>query len=370
MRTERALAALRAADPADAETVAALLPTIDVAHVHALDVPEFVPAVQTPHSHSSGWHWVYPVAAVAAVLAVVVGVSVATREHHSRPEGAQPAPPSATPTSQAAGTTQNEQRKATAQAYLEQLVGSLRPHNGAPSPTRPEAVLDHPSSISMNENELDAVRWYTSPDSVADAVAWVKAHPPFGAKQTGTAETLGGPALRQEVDSVYFALDPGRDYVDGVGINVDATPHGDGSAIRIDAVGAWVPARTSGSPIPSISSVDIAIIRNGVGANPSAPTVLRTLAGAIPQRLADEINALPPYATGTYNCGAILAGTYRDDLEFHTLDGRTFAVQVRVGGCGGVAVTAAGRRPQQLAAGTVDEDVLSVLGLPLDYGMK
>jgi hypothetical protein len=225
----------------------------------------------------------------------------------------------------------------------------------------PVPALDEPFQSPGTTNVIDQKRWWTAPGTVADAIAYVKAHVAAPLLAEGSVSGSGGvgPAL----DGLILGLVEHRsDAYTGLQLLFSVVAYGDGVAVRVDSQAVWLPERTAAEQIPAdVTEVDIVVDRGT-----HAATVRKTLAGDAARSIAQLVNSLPTANPGARSCP--MDPGFTDVLTFRGA-GPTIVVTATVGGCASVQVgTPNGTQPTLDGAVRVDAAVTRALGLPTDYG--
>jgi hypothetical protein len=306
-------------------------------------------------THRPPRRWLAPALAAAVVSALGITLAITLSGDSNNPP--RPKIQAQLPTPGA------ESPKAVALRDLQQLL------DDAPLP--PGAQLAHEVSRlrvpfgTGSPNDLDRARFYSTPGTVAAALAYVKHHVPGGMTLDSSGSSSGGGV--PDVESVTY-VSPTKLF-----LSYSMTSGRGGIAIRVDAQTTWVPNRPSWSFVPdSVTSVDVTIVRKaynkGMG---GAPTVRRTLTGDRARELAAAVNDLPPAAPeGIHSCPAMLVDA-SDVVVFHSPNGNLRLAHTG-GGCAfNAAITAPPSKREALVPGAAFTNaVLRELGLPVGYGMR
>ncbi|HEY3738132.1 MAG TPA: hypothetical protein VGL26_11900 [Jatrophihabitans sp.] len=284
-------------------------------------------------------HWGFAVAAsaVAAMLiAGLISVQGATSAAPLSPDGL---------------------RTVAARAHLVQLLRSAPRLPGAqPAAATGESALSHPAVWYGDPDTLDAPTWFTAPGSIKDGVTYLAAHAP----PEVTNESSGSGS---DYADIIFAATP-TEVITGVQIAYTIVPSGKGVAVRVDASGVLLHVRDPATYVQDATSVDVDVIRTG------APAVNLRPTGAAVSTLADTVNRMTPgLSTATGDC-ARMQGEHSDVLTFHSPQ-HTYVLMAPLG-CTDDRTTLAidGGAPLELRqSAELDTAVLTVLGLPMNYGL-
>ena len=231
----------------------------------------------------------------------------------------------------------------------------------------PLAALNEPAE-TPGAQHVQETRFWTAPGSVNDAISYLSAHPPQNMRSDGGG-SLSGPDI-PTTRTLDFEADDFRS------LEYSVVAYRDGIAIRADARVLWAPRRLPADTVPpSVSSVDVLVVRQNPQLHQGAPTARRTLTGTAARALADFVNRLPrAIPTGYVSCPADIGGErWSDRLVFHSA-GPTARVEVNLAGCASTTFTVGHRQPIQLsftfpgAIAGIDRQILSALGLPANYG--
>jgi hypothetical protein len=154
----------------------------------------------------------------------------------------------------------------------------------------PDEALSEPSSPFL----LDVARWWSLPISSADALAWVRAHPPSGlrASAQGSGTGPGGP-----FPYLAFADTSTEAYTQPT-LLIEVVSRGSGeSAMRADGQTVWVPLRPPVEKVPpDVSAVRLRARRGG------KVIARRRVSGSTAADLVRLANALDRDNRGVFEC--------------------------------------------------------------------
>jgi hypothetical protein len=356
--------ALRAADPCASDHAGRddEVWTSGPADLRVADLPPEPGTSERIINRPGLWQRWYLSAAVVIVVVGVLAAGLAVRDHTAAP-ASHPGVGGASDVSPGHGT--NRQRTVQAVARLlarapilpgshevDQLPGFGRISGG-----------------SANPNLIDQAHFYTAAGSMSDVITYFQQHPGAGF----TTDADGGVSGSHGWLGRNLTIVPTHDLPFGVSttayanlqLSVTVVPYHGGVAFRMDSEAIWRLDRTAAEHIPaSVTGVEVLVDRRDV--SPQAPNVRRLLPAADARRLAAIINLLVTVAPpGVTDCPADQGFT--DTLTF-TGAGRPLTAGVEVQGCGGVLVRSDGDAQPALADGPVDQTLMSMLGLPPNYG--
>lgn len=286
---------------------------------------------------------------LSALTIAAIGLTVALRT----PAPNRPAPPVAQP---------SPDPKTAATARIEAALRNAPMPPGA-YPVRP-LHLDVPGVGSGSPNEVRESEDWLAPGSPGQAIGYLVGHPPRGM----TAQSGSSASGVFEVDFASSA--PAAGY--GTELDYVALDYHGAVAIEVVAWTVWVPDRPAWSYAPkTVTSADVTIVRHPYTRDsPGAPTVRRTLTGTAAQRLAAQLDRLPPQAPeGVHPCPPPLIEA-SETVVFHSPAG-DLRVEHTFGGCAlNAEITTAGHTAAPvLVKGTdVADAALRALGLPANYG--
>lgn len=186
--------------------------------------------------------------------------------------------------------------KGLAQAESRRLLAAVTvPPGSRAAPTAPAAALDHPAEQPQSGDLVDTAAWWTLPLSTADALDWLRTHPPAGV-------TVDGPGA---VDDEPFLLEEttGTRQYERPQLVLALAPLGRGaSALRADAQVTWFPERSAAEQTPTGAGTTA---RLGYRRAADGPLLgARTVTGPAAGRIAVAFDALQVRPPGTYGCGA------------------------------------------------------------------
>ena len=222
--------------------------------------------------------------------------------------------------------------------------------------------LTQPFETRASQNLVTRTRSWTAPGSVDAAVRYLKSHAPPGMTLGGWSTSNGGTGPQTEGVAFESRSELELTYT-------LAASHG-AVAVRADASTIWVPARPSWSMLRTpLADGQAVIIRQNPQLHGGAPTIRRALSPNALRRVVDAIDALPLSADiGAHSCPATVGGEVWRDTVTVRAGGRSVRIVDNLSGCATLEVTV-GTRTVQLG-GSIDGVLLSLLGLPADYGAR
>lgn len=313
-------------------------------------------------------------AAAAVVAAIAISVSLLPRSNPTvAGEGTASNPPtsvpSSTPPTSSSSPAPGDDPRERAEALLTTLLAGVEPLPGAlPSDTPPdEAVKSAPEGYGP-PNVLEHDRWWTAPGSVNDALQYYRTHTPDDLTLSGTASRSNTKTGEVGPESLMFDY-PDTSYAHGVQVLISVIAHDGGVAVGAYTIGVWIPERDPAFTIVGATSVDVTVRRDALPGNEGrigAPTVHRTLDGAVVDQLAQLVNALPVELPSARHCPN-MAGIFEDKLVFATQSGPIHVLDT-VNGCPVIGITLPGGQHGLFASGDLDATLMELLGLPKNYG--
>jgi hypothetical protein len=271
-----------------------------------------------------------------------------------------------TATSPSPGTPQ---QRAAAEAGL--MLKDFAPPPGArqvsASPAPSSTISKGPQAVRPADDDVvTATAWWLAPGDPQGLLNWEVAHiPPLYV--LFSQGTVGKGSW-----SDNYQLKPVAGLFDDRALAVSTTSAGHGqTAIRVDALVDWIPARASGDTIPVTTAVVTAVLTRNVGDMSRAKQVPVSTAtitdpGQV-RAIVAYLNDLPVQPPGvTYNCPPFEGGTLT--LTFRArADGPPLATAYGiVSGCQMLQLTVTGRQPISWplgAAGNWFNQVMRVTGL-------
>jgi hypothetical protein len=234
-------------------------------------------------------------------------------------------------------------RAGVANREADDLFASLRlPPGATASPTAPAGtggLLDAPpASTSAPTVTVYRHEWWVEPGRPGDVLAYVRAHPPAGAKVTTT-----GASAEPGHRATFVGYErPATRVLSMRTLYVEVTKAGGGqTGVRADAEVVWIVPRPAWEHVHGARSVKLAL--PGHHAVIAEPAKVRRI-----ERL---VNGLPRVQPGAVNCPSGLL-TGRAHLVFRDAAGRPFARSlVDPGGCGIVTLRIHRRRGPPLDGG-------------------
>jgi hypothetical protein len=247
------------------------------------------------------------------------------------------------------------------------LTSFAVPPGGRPVQSPPlvdAGVLKQLSQAPGDPDLVDRAAWFTAPGAPASVLAWEKQHIPHKFTWTGNS-TISGPPLTEPAPTDMYQLPPVDDVLDSRQLWVEAVRDGDNTAIRIDALVTWLPARTASDQVPAqAKAVTITMsLRPSQGSEkPPKPATITDPAKV--RKLAALINSLPVYTPGLRRClpneiGASLTLTFRASPQGPPLAAATS----QLSSCQDITLTIGGK-PQPDLRGTIGLKILTIAALP------
>jgi len=239
-------------------------------------------------------------------------------------------------------------RRAAADAAA--LLGSFRPPPGARSepsePTGAPSELDRPMMVPNTPQLVIRTRWWTVPEAPNTVVAWAAAHPPKGMSSVGGGSESGG-ATSEFMTSFLAPSVPDVLPSRRLMVQAAAAPGGR-TALRVDALDTWSPARSASDAIPPATRLTVratAPRRRPGSPGPTTPAAITVTDPKVIAQVADLVAARPLVGGGVLHCPADTGGQL--DLTFASAtDPRLATVRVDASGCGFVSLVVHGaRRP-------------------------
>jgi hypothetical protein len=298
-----------------------------------------------------------PVAALfacAALLAAVAGcASPAAPAPRSSPAGVTgltgtSAPSKGTPKQQAA-------------ADAARMLKAFAPPPGARAVSRspvPSSQLSAgpQGSRPSDDDVVTRTAWWLAPGGPQQLLSWEAAHIGAGYHRNGSGRS--GPGVYNE----FFEVPAVPGLFDQRELTVSAAAAGHGqTAIRVDAMVDWIPARAPGDTVPATAKVAVLTeTRDGNGKPPVVATTTLTDAKQV-ATLAAYLNGLPVNPPGAvYSCPAAIGGgsivvAFRDRADGPALaEGiATFA------GCAFLSFTMPGQSPAGIGGPSAGNDLLA-----------
>jgi hypothetical protein len=234
---------------------------------------------------------------VVAVIAVAAAVAIAS----ARSGGVYAGP----------GHT-SAANKAAAKADAAELLTRVQLPPGATlSSTEPAGdggTLRRPPEQPATPNLVDEHAWWTVSGTAADVLAYVNAHPPPGAKLTGSL----GPSSPPVVMTVEFGWPPVPNVLQqrSLAVTVVQLPH-NVTGVRTDGSDIWITPRPAAERVPAAADRLRVTVFSGTAVT-QAPLTFTSRSRV--RAAAAVINSLPLFPPGAYNCPADFGITVR--LEF------------------------------------------------------
>jgi hypothetical protein len=264
------------------------------------------------------------------------------------------------------------ENKAAAQSDAAALLAGLSlPPGAAQSSTEPvgdDALLAGPEESPATPNVLDDHAWWVVPDTPAEALGYLRAHLPSGARRSGEGQSgkRGGPRVVFET----FEWPSIAGVLSQRSLDVEVVPLSNTSTgLRADAQVVWVTLRSPSEVIPPGAHVLRISARSTIAGNrpnqrPFTVTSLRKI-----KHIVALLNALPVSQPGVTNCPVDFGIDVR--LAFYGHDASPLAVAtVDAGGCSGVTLAIGGRAEPELEGEGLITGVDRVLGCKLDMSPR
>jgi hypothetical protein len=299
-----------------------------------------------------------PIAATlgCAAAAVLAGCSVVQAPSASRHSD----PPVRARVVSASGNTPKQRAEADVAAIVKRFV---KPSGASEVSSAPVAVLKNATPPRPASPDVATkTTWWVAPGDPRKVLAWEASHLPklFHLYGTGTAST--------GVWDDDFSLPNVKGVLISRDLSVAVTADGQGkTAIRVDAVAQWLPARTPADMLPK--GVRVVTISQHLGLNahgkkpPEPATISDTKEVA---KIVALINAQPLFPPGAYNCPM-------DDGQSVTMRFRAKAggpviavATLETSGCTGIDITVGGKQKPSRGPGvgwTVTVQALKIAGL-------
>jgi hypothetical protein len=210
------------------------------------------------------------------------------------PTGARTATSPATSPSPGTGSPQ-QQAKADAAAILAAFVPPPGTRRLAGAPPSTLGVLSTPGWTTTDPDLVDDTSWWLVPAPASQVEAYEIGHLPnrFTSSATG-----GVDGTTVHTWTLPTTLPAGERQLMLTMARADATH----TAVRVDAVVTWQPARPAGTFLPSgIQAVTVTAMRGGNDKNkPPAPVTVTDPARV--QQLVSLVNGLPLFPPGPFSC--------------------------------------------------------------------
>jgi hypothetical protein len=279
-------------------------------------------------------------AAVGVIAAVALGALTASASGSGRVIGSPNRP---VPSHR--GSANRRLARLDAARALSRLRLPAGATRSATEPAGDRGELARPAARQLG-NMVDWHQWWVLPRSAADVDAFLRTHPPVGARLTFSAETVP----KEEPPSQLvegFTWPAVRGRLSTRQLLVAVAPLGDGaSGVRVDAQAVWITPRAAAEPIPRRATRLEVELRHGpqVVAGPFTFTARRRVA-----RVRSLINSLPAAQPGPQSCPN--EAGYDVRLTFISSRAATLAlVNADPQGCEGVELTLGDRRRTSLTS--------------------
>jgi hypothetical protein len=295
-------------------------------------------------------------AACAAAAAVVAGcASPAAPAPRSSPAGVT----GLTGTSAPAKGTPKQQAAADAARMLK----AFTPPSGARAVSRspvPSSQLSAgpQGSRPSDDDVVTRTAWWLAPGDPQQLLSWEAAHIGAGYQRNGSGRS--GPGVYNE----FFAVPAVPGLFDQRELTVSAAAAGHGqTAIRVDAMVDWIPARAPGDTVPATARVAVLTETkdtNVHGKPPAVATATLTDARQV-AALAAYLNRLPVNPPGAvYSCPAAIGGgsiavAFRARPDGPSLAGAVATFE----GCAFLSFTMPGQSPAEIGGPGAGNDLLA-----------
>ena len=207
---------------------------------------------------------------------------------------------------------------------------------------------------------ITRTNWWSSTLSVNAALDWMRAHPP-----TGLFPSISGSGSAQMI--VFQGNGSGViDQVTGYA-QIFTLPDGE-TGIQTSSVIVYQPDRPAQETIPTAAKLVAVPDFPGSGGRGGGSAIFTDQTEI--NRVAQIINALPTASLGTFSCPADNASGL--DLKFESSSGTILAqVLMNASGCGGTAVSTAGKQQPTLASGAQTiQEIQDILGTRWQLGFS
>ena len=231
-----------------------------------------------------------------------------------------------------------------------------------------------PPETPVDPDLVERTAWWSTTQAPATLLAWLTAHPAAGTALDGSSTSnpaapasAGSPASTGAADlwTRDFAAPAVPEVISQrlLEAAVTALPYG-GSALRVDAIVTYLPAKPAGETIPIAAMLEV---------TPTLPSVPSSgnAAGVSPVAVTDPVqiaeitslvNGLPTMTDGAVNCPMDDGAGIR--IDFRSASGTELAQAVIAAtGCRTVAVTVGGAAQPALSGGDqLSGQIMAVLG--------
>lgn len=305
-------------------------------------------------------HFSAPLAAVIAVVLIAVSVTLIVRLTNTS-QGDRPAATQLrAPTSPMSVAPNNAKARAVTRAKKILDLAVTVP-NSSIALHPPVDSLEKPPSVP-GEEFVEETRFWTAHGTVQAAALYLLNHKPDGMSLYGSGHSSYGNGVVQ-----HLTFSKGSN--DSLWYSVAAFGHG--VAVRADAQVLWAPDRNSSTQTipPSVTSVDITIVRQSYSQHSGSPTVHRVITGRSASKLAKVVDQLHrAIPVDQISCPPDQEGARRyDALKFNTKT-KPATVQIQLVGCSSIRFRLDGESPVLLHGPKLNETVLHLAGLPANYG--
>jgi len=263
------------------------------------------------------------------------------------------------------------ENEAAAHAEAEALLAQVPlPPGATPSATEPagdDSLLARPAEGPPDTpNVVDDHDWWVLPGTPREALAYIKAREPAEARYNFTHGSGGGPGEPQN-EFMVFTWPPVAGVLDTRQLALEAVQlPGHSTGLRADAEVVWLTPRPASEVIPAgarvmrISVLDVIALK--IKQRPLVVTNPRRIA-----RVVALLNALPAWQPGVSGCPNDSGVRVRLVLRLRRHLTPQAVADINPEGCGGVALTIAGKRQPALEGGfALMAKIERVLGIRLD----
>jgi hypothetical protein len=305
-----------------------------------------------------------PVAVLAACAALAAAVTGC-----ASPSRSTPAAPAARSTPAAAATGQTSAPalskgtpKQQAAADAARMLTAFAPPSGARAVSRSPVLSSQLSagpqgSRPSDDDVVTRTAWWLAPGDPRQLLSWEAAHIGAGYHRNGSGQN--GPGVYNE----FFEVPAVSGLFDQRELTVSAAAAGHGqTAIRVDAMVDWIPARAAGDTVPATAKVAVLTETRdaGHGKPPAVATATLTDVKKV-AALAAYLNGLPVNPPGgVYSCPAAIGGgsvavAFRARPDGPVLAGAT----ATFAGCAFLSFTMPGQTAAAISGADAGNDLLA-----------
>lgn len=240
------------------------------------------------------------------------------------------------------------------------MVAAFTPPPGAravsrsPAPSSPLSAGPQGSQPS-DDDAVTRSAWWLAPGDPRELLSWEAAHVGGGDHRDGTG--MNGPGVYNE----FFALPAVAGLFDERELTVSATAAGHGqSAIRVDAMVDWIPARAPGDAVPPTARVAVLTETRDAGGGRPAATVTLTRATQV-NALAAYLNGLQADLPGArYGCpGGVVGGGITVTFLARPGGPALAGASARFAGCSFLSFTMPGQKAAAIGGPSAGSDLVA-----------